>query len=219
MQRKRFLKKIFGDHRLEGCPIPLAVTAVDLESGREVIFETGPMVEAITASTAIPGVFNPVYLDGHYLVDGGLLEDSPILSLRRSGQCDLIIGTRIVDNASRQFISGMIYHKYLKKGRFTPQKIGQKIQAAWGQLSADTQLMFQIIFRSITIVREELFQYSVKEAKPDLFLEFEMSDVEIFQFEKFQEMITKGEQKMDQQITHLLGLLKEMQPQQVQDKE
>lgn len=58
--------------------IPLAVVATDLETGERVILREGSLAEAVTASTAVPGVFSPVARDGRLLIDGGVVEKLPI---------------------------------------------------------------------------------------------------------------------------------------------
>jgi len=58
--------------------IPLAVVAADMTTGDRVVLRDGAIARAITASTAVPGVFTPVYSDGRYLLDGGIVEKLPI---------------------------------------------------------------------------------------------------------------------------------------------
>ncbi len=55
--------------------IPLGVVAVDLTVGRTRVLDSGPLVPALLASSAIPGIFPPVSMDGHLLVDGAMLAD------------------------------------------------------------------------------------------------------------------------------------------------
>ncbi|MDI3538498.1 MAG: hypothetical protein PWP12_576 [Bacillota bacterium] len=57
---------------------PLAVVATDLQTGEEVVIREGPVVEAVLASCAIPGVFVPVRYGGRLLVDGGLVDRVPV---------------------------------------------------------------------------------------------------------------------------------------------
>lgn len=65
--------------RLEDLPKPFGVTAVDLHSGRLVYLVRGPLVRALLASAALPGVFPPVpWDDSHLLVDGGVLDNVPV---------------------------------------------------------------------------------------------------------------------------------------------
>jgi len=65
--------KSFGD-----ATIPFAVVATDLETGERVILRDGKLSDAVTASTAVPGVFSPVARDGRLLIDGGVVEKLPI---------------------------------------------------------------------------------------------------------------------------------------------
>lgn len=63
---------------LEELRTPLHVVATDVLSGAEVRLSTGPVVDAVLASAAIPGVFPPVEIGGRRLVDGGVADNTPI---------------------------------------------------------------------------------------------------------------------------------------------
>lgn len=63
---------------LEAAPIPLHIVATDLLSGAEVLLSRGPTVPAVLASSAIPGVFGPVEIEGRQLVDGGVTDNTPV---------------------------------------------------------------------------------------------------------------------------------------------
>jgi NTE family protein len=63
---------------LEEAPVPLHVIATDLATGQERRLSAGPVVDAVMASGAIPGVLPPVNWDGRYLVDGGVANNTPI---------------------------------------------------------------------------------------------------------------------------------------------
>jgi NTE family protein len=64
--------------RLEQSPVPLHVIATEIISGDDVRFSSGPAVEAILASAAIPGVFPTVEIDGVAYMDGGVTDNTPI---------------------------------------------------------------------------------------------------------------------------------------------
>ncbi len=68
-----------GFDRLEDAPIPLRLVATDLATGDPVVLEEGDVIGAMLASSAIPGVFPSVELDGRTLVDGGVVANTPIL--------------------------------------------------------------------------------------------------------------------------------------------
>lgn len=75
-------------------PIPFACIATEVTTGEEVILRKGKFAEAIRASMAIPGVFDPVTIDGKYLIDGGLVNNFPTDRCREMG-ADIIIGIEV----------------------------------------------------------------------------------------------------------------------------
>ena len=70
--------------------IPFASVALDLRSGERVVLDRGRLRDIIAASCAMPGVLNPVELDGRLLVDGGWAEAVPVLAARQLG-ADFVI--------------------------------------------------------------------------------------------------------------------------------
>ncbi|OBJ84713.1 patatin-like phospholipase family protein [Mycobacterium asiaticum] len=64
--------------RLENAPTPLHVVATDVISGTDVLLSSGDAVDAIAASAAIPGIFPPVRIDGRDLMDGGVVNNTPV---------------------------------------------------------------------------------------------------------------------------------------------
>jgi NTE family protein len=70
--------------------IPLAVVAVDIGNGEEVVLDSGPVADAVRASMAIPGVFEPANYQGRWLVDGAVLNSVPASVLLRKGMNSVI---------------------------------------------------------------------------------------------------------------------------------
>src|SRR5512141_2238507 len=79
----RWLREIFGEKTFADLKLPCAVTAVDLKCGCEVILSEGPVVDAILATVAVPGVLPHVHINEWELVDGGVLNPVPV-SVARS---------------------------------------------------------------------------------------------------------------------------------------
>jgi NTE family protein len=65
------------DITFEELPIPFAAIATDINTGREVVLRHGRLWEALRSSGSVPVMFEPFYLDGRYLVDGGLTNPLP----------------------------------------------------------------------------------------------------------------------------------------------
>lgn len=75
-------------------PIPFACIATELTTGEEVIIRNGKFAEAIRASMAIPGVFDPMTINGKQLIDGGLVNNFAADRCREMG-ADIIIGIEV----------------------------------------------------------------------------------------------------------------------------
>ncbi len=75
---RRLIERHGDFGRLEEAPIPLHVVATDLLTGLDRRFSTGPAVEAVMASAAIPAVFPPVKVNGVPYIDGGVVNNTPI---------------------------------------------------------------------------------------------------------------------------------------------
>ena len=75
---RRTIENTLGPARFEDAQIPLAVTATELETGTEMLFTSGPLLGPLLASTAMPGIFPPVEVDGRTYIDGGVANNVPI---------------------------------------------------------------------------------------------------------------------------------------------
>src|SRR5215207_11320549 len=75
--RRLISKHVQGDE-LEDLPIPLHVVAVDVITGEELRLSRGPVLDAVLASCAIPGVLRPVPWEERTLMDGGVANNTPI---------------------------------------------------------------------------------------------------------------------------------------------
>ncbi|MFZ5587506.1 MAG: patatin-like phospholipase family protein [Thermodesulfobacteriota bacterium] len=78
------------DVMIEACRVPFAAVATDVQSGRTVIIDKGPLREAVVASSAVPGVAPAVRHQGRALIDGGVCSLVPTLEARRMGMRPLV---------------------------------------------------------------------------------------------------------------------------------
>ena len=75
-------------------PIPFACIGTDLATGNAVVMDHGNIVTCIRASIAIPAVFTPVQYEGKTLVDGGIVNNFPVLEAKKMG-ADIVIGVNL----------------------------------------------------------------------------------------------------------------------------
>lgn len=75
--------------RLEDAPIPFSVMVSDVSTGEEVRLDRGRTIDAILASSALPGLFPPVTISGRTFVDGGVMNNTPISQAIEAGATDV----------------------------------------------------------------------------------------------------------------------------------
>lgn len=80
----------------ENLPIPFFCIATNIETGESIIMDKGNLAEAVTASGALPSLFQPVIIDDKILIDGGVTNNFPVEELRAKGM-DIIIGVDVQD--------------------------------------------------------------------------------------------------------------------------
>jgi len=90
----RYVSQQVGGRRIEDLPLPLGIVATDLHSGQAVLFQRGDIATAVRASSAVPGLFQPVPISGHEYVDGGLVAPVPVRQARQMG-AELVIAVDI----------------------------------------------------------------------------------------------------------------------------
>ena len=94
-----------GNLSIQKLPRPFGVVSTDLQSGEMVLFRTGNTGMAVRASSAVPGVFQPVEINGRDYVDGGLTSPVPAQSARAMG-ADFVIAVDISHVARRTRLGG-----------------------------------------------------------------------------------------------------------------
>ena len=90
---------IGGNIKFSDLKIPFACVASDIETGEEVVINSGSVPEALRASISVPGIFAVVKHEGRYLVDGGLTTPVPVEVIRKMG-ADFIIAVNVNPDVS-----------------------------------------------------------------------------------------------------------------------
>jgi NTE family protein len=88
------IDRVFVGKEFEDMKIPTAVVATDLATGDPVVFKQGSLVDAIRASCAFPGLFEPIYIGTRCLADGGLVAPVPTQAVRQMG-ASIVVGVHI----------------------------------------------------------------------------------------------------------------------------
>lgn len=102
-----FVKNKIPIADIEGLKIPFVAVATDLNRGTRVTLASGSIARAVRASSAIPGVFQPVEHQGKLLVDGGVIDNLPVSVARERG-ADLVIAVDIGQQVANFKIENVI---------------------------------------------------------------------------------------------------------------
>ena len=90
------IMQIVPNINIEDLPIPYCAVATDLYTGREVLFDYGPLFRAIRASISIPSLFRPVKFGLTTLIDGAITNCLPLNRVRRT-EGDLLVAFDVND--------------------------------------------------------------------------------------------------------------------------
>jgi NTE family protein len=152
--------------------LPLALTAVDLLSGEEIRLDEGPLIEAMLATCAFPGVLPPVASNGQWLVDGGLLNNVPVDVVRGLG-AEIVIASNV-----------------------TPDSVQDNPLEAPETLRLLPDFLWDS-YRAIVLLGRALTRIRISDAKPEVLIEPPLqSDIGIFSsFPRSAEIIALGERE------------------------
>lgn len=95
---EQLLIDLLGDLTFADLDIPLALATADMQTGEQIILQEGRLAPAVCASCAIPGIFNPVTINGRRLNDGGVLNNLPVSVARKMG-AEFVIASDVFEPA------------------------------------------------------------------------------------------------------------------------
>ncbi len=148
---ERMIRDAIGDVTFAQLVFPFRAVATNLENGEEVILSRGPVYRAVRASISIPGIFEPVRLDGRLLVDGAVVTPLPVRPVRAMG-ADFVIAVHVP----------------------APGRVSDERKRAAGQRLDEKQNLVSTIFRSYAFAEDVLAQQAGLEAdvciRPDVAL-------------------------------------------------
>ena len=116
---RRLLERELPYRMIESAKVPFHVVATEQLSGDEVVLSSGDVVQAVLASTAIPGVYAPVPVGGRLLVDGVVASGTPIATAVRLGASRVIVvpcGFTCVQRAIPRHPIGRAMHAFALLG-------------------------------------------------------------------------------------------------------
>jgi NTE family protein len=207
----------------EDLSIPLKIIATDLYSGERVVLDSGSLVEAIRASISVPGVLTPYFHSGRWLVDGGLVDPTPVQVVREMGaerviavdlnsglvskprrskeSTTFIEASRKVDNERREVVA-----KLVERYGQAEQKVRQKIRQWFSRTNARPHII-DVIGSSVGIMQEQISAVHLKMYAPDILIQPQLGDLKMFDFDQAERSIREGYRRTQEQMESIQALL------------
>jgi NTE family protein len=195
---------------IEDLPNRFACVCTDLNSGHEVWIQEGSLIEAVRASSAVPGVIPPVTIDGRRLVDGALVNPIPVSVCRALGAHIVIAvdlntdvfeagwqrtATEIGDSDERAVITRM---KSLPGADFVTHLFSHQNHEP---------SILSVMARSLDIIQNRTSRTRLASDPPDVKLTPRLGDIGILQFERAADIIEAGETAVDDALAALKDAL------------
>jgi len=195
----------FGNIQLEDLETPFTAIACELKSGHEVWLKSGSMADAIRASFAMPGVFEPQERDGRWLVDGALVNPLPISVCRAAG-CDLIIAVNLSEDiygsvrAKREGALSTSEFGVYPEGDYTEEQTTKGNRSLVRRLfghKKNAPSMFSNLIASINIMQNRLARSRMAGDPADVLLAPRCGHVGLMEFHRAEELIAEGKRCLE----------------------
>lgn len=135
------LRAWFDGARIEEADIPLRIVAADVETGAEVVLDSGDVADALRASMSIPGAFEPWSVAGRWLIDGAIVDPLPAAPLRAAG-AGMIVASNVAGQENlRQVADG--------KSPGILQIVGRVVNASERELLRNLEGLCDVMIRPV----------------------------------------------------------------------
>lgn len=190
------LRRHFGNGDLRDLPTPTAFIAADVANGDPVLIDHGPIVKAVMATTAVPGLFPPISWGDRLLVDGGVVSNVPTQAAYTLGADRLIA----VD------VAGYLDLGLALSNVGTFSKRLQRI-LYWLLDLSNRQAVFDVFIRSNILSYRVLTEYELAAYPPDIFIQPDVGPIGILSMERMRETIVPGEEAARQVLPEIRRLM------------
>ncbi|MCK5040648.1 MAG: patatin-like phospholipase family protein, partial [Sphingomonadales bacterium] len=207
----------FGDKEIEDLETPFVAIACELMTGHEIWLREGNLINALQASFALPGVFEPVSVEGRWLVDGALVNPVPVSVCRAMG-AELVISVNLAEDiygrarAEREGLAGTGDY-----GVFTENEknkmLGDKLptKTVMRQLLSHKKgapSLFANMVASLNIVQNRLSRSRLAGDPPDISISPKCGHIGLMEFHRADELIDLGYQAFEEQKDELFDAMK-----------
>jgi len=168
-----YLRKWVMNKTFDELPIPLYIVATDLVSGEEIVFDRGPVAEAMRASMSVIGIFEPAQVAGRFLIDGGSVNPVPTQLLADKG-VSIILASNVIPG-----LEDRLHRRELKREGKLPNVVG-------------------IVMGAMEIMESEIIK--TRMGRVDVLIQPDIARYGTLEYDKVHELIQRGEEAAHEQI-------------------
>lgn len=202
------LKKLINDYDIEKLSVPFRCTAVEIPSGKERIFESGSMFEAIRASLSIPTVMTPAKIGNQEFIDGGIINPIPFNLLDEGHAGDIVVAVDLngpkdailhVKNRDKK-ASSLKLPSWLKdyQNKFTNYFYSDEKAKKEDKMKAMSSV--ELLNFSFDLLQDKLSELVIEKHEVDILIEISREQAGTLEFHRAEELIRVGRKKMTQAI-------------------
>ncbi len=208
------LERHLGDRRIEDLDTRFTAVATEIGTGHEHWLSRGPIVEAVRASYALPGIFKPVRINGRWLFDGALVNPIPVSVCRALGARYVIavnlnfdiLGRGSVlptpdadygedDDADNDGDAPAVVEKTGMKAMLQRQIFGRSDGAPG---------ISTVMVDAFNIVQDRIARSRLAGDPPDAMISPSLTDIGLFDFHRATDSIARGVDAAERQLTDIL---------------
>lgn len=171
---KQMLRELCGEQRFEDLTMPFAMVAVDLSTRSGVVLDHGPLWQAGLASVALPGIFPPVIIGQHILMDAGMHDPVPIRLVHKMG-ADILLASELGEQEPLTLQSATPWQQEVEKRH-------------QGQVA--TPHIVDLLLRTYDLAMATIGMHSIREA--DVVIRPKLHRVSLRQFSEGRKFVTAG---------------------------
>jgi NTE family protein len=183
-----------------------AAVATDLDSGEEVVLDSGPVADAVRASIAIPGVFCPKTVTGRVLVDGGLVNPIPV-SVARRMDADFVIAASVlrvggvVSSLAGQLLLGEVCDN-------EDAAVDSNDASGDGATSCNVRLgLLDVLSKGSAVVQSHIAAARLRDDPPDALLVPRSEHIGVFELMRCAEAVELGREAAQRAMPALLDAI------------
>ncbi len=204
------LKELCGDNKIDDLPIRFTAVATDIDSGKEVWFNKGPLFDAIRASIAVPLIFTPFVVQGRHLLDGGMVNPVPIAPTL-SDMTDITIAVNVDSEPDMNQGQVTSLENLSKKSTNDDDSYAARIKSLLSGLFEDSDDgekealgYVDIMVRSLDIMQNNIARLKLAAYSPDVTISISRDSAQIYEFYRARELIKLGYDKAAKELSWLI---------------